>query len=422
MNNVKIWVVSAALLGPALSYRSIYMFHIIALIWISYAFFEMIKGGRVIVKKSILLMPLALFAFYAFITILWHPNFSVWVKYQFYLACGILCILSVYQRSNTLNDLNKVYEVISRVLVVNIFFGLLETFEILRLPSSYYSPYIGVYGIDQSNLIAEGIDVYDNLANKPSGFNFNYNTFGFVLLLTLPFITLHENKYIKSFGLLCVIWLLGKMGSKGLFATFIFYMFAILFYIKNYKKLKLSYLLTLFSFILIIILVVIVLGSNDISPDIERMLTAYDQIIILLQLINFGDIAPTDSTSHRAWLYLSGITELINSNGVGLGFGGIEAKLEESFHSFLLQLLVDLGVIVFLFVLYFYILLIRKLRNLSMNGCSHPTLNYYARASSLSLLIALPASTVPSGVHYQLTYYILIGFSLAVLKLYYLEK
>jgi len=183
---------------------------------------------------------------------------------------------------------------------------------------------------------------------------------------------------------------------------------------------KLTYKSTFLVFIGIVALpailaVLLSLSSN--FDELERMYGLFDHTALLFTLLLEGDIVANNSTTTRALIYHTGIHELIKSYGLGVGFGGIEYIVGASFHSFFLQLLIDLGVIVFVILMALYFGLIIKLRSIYFYS-RDPVFAYFSRASSLSLLLVIPASFAPSGIHYQLSFYLLIGFSLSILKIY----
>lgn len=416
MKNIKLWVAGTAVIGPALSYSSIYLFHFVAFFWIAYVFINAIQGRKIVIKNSVLLYPLLLFVAYAVFSLFWHPDFLTWARYQFYFLCGVLVILAVYQYSSSQLELDKLAKVIGIIFLINIFFGFLESLELMRLPSSKYSPYKSLlgYGDDEGGANFEN----EYLLNKPSGFNFNYNTFGFIVLMFSPFLIFSKNKTIRYGGFILVIWLLISMGSKALFASFMLLFVGL----SLYMKLSYKYLISVFVLMPIAtLLFALPFFMDDITPEVNRMYSVFEQSALLLSLISSGDIVANNSTTTRAFIYFTGITELINSYGLGLGFGGIESIVGASFHFFFLQLLVDFGVVAFSVFIYFYFKLIVKLRRISFSAIN-PNLTYYARAASLSLLVVIPASVAPSGVHYQLSFYVLIGFALAIIKVYNLEK
>lgn len=357
-------------------------------------------------------------------SVLWHPDLVVWARYHFYLACGLIALFAVYQYVIDFKSLNKVFAVLVGFLLLNVFIGVLESFELLRLPTSRYSPYLHYFGYSGSDLAALSDSALSVLANKPTGFNFNPNNFGFVLMLIAPFVFFHKSFLVKIIGFFVIVWLLFSIGSRTHFVAFLLILAALPFFMRlSYGKFILIMLAPLLLAFILLLPEFIELSSRDAN----RMYSAFDSIVLGLQLMASGDIQPGDSTSTRAYIYLFGITQLFNSYGVGLGFGGIESLLIQydfkiqAFHFFFLQLLVDLGFFMFAFFMFFYLRLALVLRRIS-NKASNKAIAYFAKSSSLALLIAIPASVAPSGVHYILTFYLLIGFALAIIKVYNLEK
>jgi len=412
-------IIITAIFGYVLGFHSIYLFHLFALAWIFRSVSQSLLGISIVVYQKKLLKPILIFVIYTFVSIIWHPDFIIWAKYQFYLLCGLIALLAVYQSANNINELNLVFKLIVIYLGINFFVGLLESFNIMRLPMSRYSPYANYFGVegldvgsfDEERLIAVG--------KKPTGFNFNPNNFGFVVMLALPFILFWKKKIQAFIGIILAIWLLISIGSKSLFLAFIFMIASLPFYYRlSYKKIMLIF------FIPVVLLLILFLPKFFLieNSGLSRMYSSFDVIQQGVKLILSGQIVGNDSTSFRALNYLFGIQELIKSHGLGLGFGGIQARLIEenfkiqAFHFFFLQMLVDLGVIYFTLFMIFYMKLIYKLNKFSKNN-TNKQLSYYMKSASLSLFVAIPASVAPSGIHYLLTFYILIGFSLLLLKI-----
>jgi teichuronic acid biosynthesis protein TuaE len=155
---------------------------------------------------------------------------------------------------------------------------------------------------------------------------------------------------------------------------------------------------------------------------LNRMYSAFDEISRGAELMAENRSTERDSTGLRAALYMFGIHEFIETYGLGLGVGGIEARLMQenypvaALHFFFLQMLVDFGVVLFAFFILCYAALVLKLIRIARNSNTQ-RLYYYAKCSAVSLLVAIPASMAPSVVHYILPFYILIGFALGILKL-----
>ena len=418
MKNIKLWLISFAVVGSAISYNSIYLFHVLAILWVILSVYSVLSQQKLVVQQPHLLYPICALVIYTVISFLWHPDLSVWARYHFYLACGLISLMAVYQYATDLERLIKVFYVLSTLLLINIFIGSLESLELIRLPTSRYSPYLDYFGYTGKDL--EGISESSAkiIAVKPTGFNFNPNNFGFVLMLMVPFVFFYKSYFVKIVGFFVTIFLMVSIGSRTHFVVFLLVLTLMPFFMRpSYGK---SILIILLPFFLVSILFFpsIINISNS---GFNRMYSAFDAINYGLKLMISGDISPGDSTSTRAYIYLFGVLHLLNSCGIGVGFGGIQSLLIQhefpiqAFHFFFLQLLVDLGVFVFVFIMFFYMRLIFVLRRISFRSCNK-TISYFARSSSLALIIAIPASVAPSGVHYILTFYLLIGFALSVIK------
>src|SRR5690606_13583454 len=107
-----------------------------------------------------------------------------------------------------------------------------------RLPASPLSPYANFLGheqFDPNELFADQIEF---LYSMPTGFTGNPNNFGFIVLLSFPFIFYYlKNIYLKSFLFLTTFYLINFIESRGLLVAFFLYIFlyflVFLFSIKN---------------------------------------------------------------------------------------------------------------------------------------------------------------------------------------------
>ncbi len=424
-NFLRVSIIITAIFGYTLGYNGIYMFHIIVLFWILIS--TLYINDKIVIQNKKLLYPLFIIWVYSILSILWHPDFFMWAKYQFYLLCGYFTILAIYQTSTNQEQLFKVFKIIVIFLGLNLFIGLLESFELIRLPMSRLSPYASLFGVDGMELDNFSEDKLETLMSKPTGFNFNPNTFGFVMIICTPFILFYKNLAIKSFGLIIITLMLINIGSKSHFISF----FIMLTLVPIYYQLNLKKIVLVFVSIFLVSIVSYIFFFSNIDIDVfglNRLLELVRNFDRVMDIFISLDTSGGDSTATRAALYIFGLQNLYDSYGMGVGFGGIQAKLIEvdfvmkAFHFFFLQLLVDFGIPMFIFIMYFYFKLALRLKKISL---SHSIYNknflYLARSLSLSLFIAIPASIAPSGVHYVLPFYILIGLSISLLKIYYME-
>ena len=47
MKNINLWVASSGVIGPAVSYSSVYLFHIFVFLWVVMTFFNLLKGKTI---------------------------------------------------------------------------------------------------------------------------------------------------------------------------------------------------------------------------------------------------------------------------------------------------------------------------------------------------------------------------------------
>jgi teichuronic acid biosynthesis protein TuaE len=417
---IKLFLAAAAVIGYAVSYQRIYIFHIFLLLWFVFAALAFSQKGSVVIKQKRILIPVIIFFLYGLLSALWHPELLIWARYQFYFICGFAALFSVYQYCDTVDSFSKIFKYVSFFILLNIAIGLLESLGLFRYPLSPYSPYANYFGYKSTDFQLLGEQAAAITSLKPTGFNGNSNNFVFVVMIALPFLVFHKNFWVRVLGLSVVFWILISVGSRGNFIGFIFFLAILPFFSKSTKWKIISLSASLVILIAIFVLPFFILGD---SHGYARVLSAFSQIQVGYSLMMSGEVTPQgDSTAVRAFLYLFGINELRSSPWLGLGLGGIESRLIQesfpiqSFHFFFLQMLIDLGLIMFLFFMGFYLNLIFHTFKISMTSLN-PKVRYYAKSISASLLVAIPASISPSGTHYILTYYLLIGFAMSLLKL-----
>ena len=382
-----------AVLGYVAGYEKLYAFHMVLM-----GYWVFVLTGFVKLRRQtsvILFLPFLLFIFMA-VSLLWSPSKLNGLYFLFYFFCGFSIIFSVINYAVDLNRLNFIFSILAFMFMLNFLVGLLETTGLFRLPVSVY------YGLDHT---------------RPSGFNGNLNNFGFVFVAIFPFLFLHPSKSFNFFAVFLGILFTIKLESKGFFLGVVFF-FLIYALIEVRKKRFYVYFLTLFFFISPLL----IFGYSNIS-SIElntRSFTAIAEINRGVQLIASAEIEGGGSTVKRASFYLIGIQELLSSNGFGVGIAGIGSILAAesehrivSFHNFFLEMLVDFGILPFLiaFISYLYI----ALKNIqSSRAIQNASISYYSKASGLSMLVMIPASISPSSIIYIFTFWIVIGFSLAM--------
>lgn len=393
----------SAVLGYVISIGKLYLFHIVTAFIL-----VLILLGVVKVRVSTLRAVKYPFIFllYSTLTLLWTPNIVNGLYYVFYLICGfsILFIVNNYVVGKV--QLDFTYKVLTIFFLLNFLIGLLETTGYFRLPVP-------------NRAVSSEI-----LGSRPTGFNDNLNNFGFVFLIIFPYLYIYPKKIIKYISLVVLLWFTIKLQSKGFLVASIF--FFIFYFLVNIEK-KSFWYKTLFTAILIVILYSLIgFFFNDTFSN-NRAFSAFEQIERGMDLIRRGSSNPQDSTSVRSFMYYYGFLELIKSHGLGLGLAGIATVLAQnfnffvmdtdiySFHNFFLEMLIDLGIFPFLFIMYSYWKVISKNLKISKRSLDNK-MRYYSKASALSLLVAIPASISPSNIIYVFPFWLVLAFALSVIK------
>ena len=278
---------------------------------------------------------------------------------------------------------------------------------------SPYSPYAHYFGYSQKDLNDVAYYAVNSVMNRPTGFNGNPNNFGFVYAIGLPFLFFY-NRSMKFISIFLLIWFNLYIQSKGLFlATLIFLIFLIFFeYKKNIK--------TLIVFFPLLIIYFFYFNNFDLTN--YRFFNLFDSVMVGWEQIRLGqNLDPKNSTDFRSYIYGLGLYNLMNHPWFGLGIGGIQSILInlnfdiQSFHFYFLEVLVDYGIIFYILFIFYYFNIVRKLLFIARNGPYE--LANYAKSSALSLIILPFASISPSSIVYILSAWIVLGFSIAIIKL-----
>lgn len=407
----------SAIFGYTLSYKSIYLFHLFAITWVLKNLYIHPRkiANAVWSKKAKPLYPYFIICLYSYVSILWVPDYLVWLRYQFYLFFGSVLIIMIYLNASDEQKLRELFKYIAATLLLNYTIGFLEMLTPFRLPMSPYSDYVSLFGLPETDFSSMRTKTILHLKSLATGFNWNPNNFAFVMLIGTPFGLFYRKPWVRILAFIISAWFILNLGSR---AHSIAYGSLLVFYFmfsKNSRRL-------IFISLTGVIILSLVLYLLDFKGP-SRILDTFEDIRKGIQIMITGEYQRENSLSTRALIYVFGLKELLYSWGFGLGFGGIESRLiQESFslknlHFFFLQLLIDFGVIMFTFIMFFYFKLAFALRSIHEHSKSS-YLSYMSGACSLSLLVALPASLAPSAVHYILPFYILIGLGLAVIKVH----
>ena len=392
------FLLMTSVLGYVISCGNVYAFHVVLAFYYFFVFIGFISIKTYALKA--MLTPLVFLGFVV-VSLLWAPDLTNGLSYILYFIFGYSIMFAVVNFADDIERLEFVFKVAALFFLLNILVGLLESTGQFRLPSSAY---VGSF------------------SRRPSGFNWNLNNFGFVFIAILPFLFLYPNRFLRILFFFVSVWFLIKLQSKGFFLGFFaFFVFYSVFKLRNKS--------TLCGIAVVVTVAVCFVTADSLSfwtlNFNNRAFSAFSQIERGVGLALSDEVVGDDSTAIRLQMYLFGLQELISSNGLGVGVAGIGSMLAQqkelfggghqivSFHNFFLEMLVDIGVIPFVVVIVAYVRL--ALENIKYSKYfPNKRLGYFGEASGLALLSMLPASISPSSIIYVLTFWMVLGFSLAV--------
>lgn len=384
----------SALLGPGISFSSVYLFHLIGLL---YLLLISARAFTLRIKTQNLILALSLAAILA--SSFLHGNIILIGRYSFYLLNVFLILHFFLNFAIDQRVVSKVQEVFSMLTKVNIIVGLLETLYILRWPVSPYSPFAQFFSEKQLSAV-------DNFGNElmfslPTSFYWNPNNFLFVTLLFFPFLKT-RNFLTRFIWILAVAFLVWATGSRGAFLGL-----CVLMYLETRNRAP------LFGLFLVFLVTLFFMASGLNLSFLGRAGQVFQTLLDGVKLFSSGDIVPSSSTTTRAFLYVTALEALSTHFPIGLGYGGTENLLIsidapiQSLHFFLLQLLVDIPIF-FIPIAFLFLRLLVRLSKTKRDDSAARILSCW--------LIFLPTSISPSDLTYSLPFWCLCGFTLYYLK------
>jgi len=320
-------------------------------------------------KKTMkLVLILVIVLFYNFIlTINYTSDYSKF----FIMSAHLFSILNIYLIISylyTKKGFKKIYNLLFYFLVISLIVAFTEQIFNYRLPNT-----------------AEYFD------GSVSAFNWNQNELGTIILSFIPLLLVYEMNLIRKYLLVSYILILVYMNDSKL--VLIGIMIGIIIYVVKRNIFEKNKILKYFflGIIFFLIIISIFLPYDEIyvsfrDYDISLYTLLGIPISHIFTLTPFPDIGGSDTTRANAIIY--GITELINSNFMGIGIGNSLVMLEKSeymmisaksMHNLPVQMVVENGIVVLLIYLYIFILFIKLLYKQKITKIE------------LSILIAIPS-------------------------------
>lgn len=402
--------VISALLGYAFSFYSFYLFHLISILFLTHIFF--IKKN---IKENVIatIYPLLVLFIYSVLSLFWTSDVKIGLRNVFYISNGLIVVLFLANGIKSESDLNKFYKIVVSITLINFIIGFFESLGVFRLPMSPYSPYASYFGYKSSDLTDLFVDQISSVLSKPTGFNGNPNTFGFVFIMLFPFLFFY-NKALKALSLFLLVFFNFYLQSRGVFLATIFFilLYTVFNVRRNYLYLILLFPISIFAFMYL---------DYDFSD--MRIASSFESVTVGLSNIKLNEVnLYSSSTEVRSSIYLIGLNNLSESPLFGLGIGGIQSVLVDmgspilSFHFYFLEALVDYGFIFYMLFIGYYIKLIKKTYKIYKRASNISTKNI-VQAIFYSLCIIPVASIAPSSIVYNLSAWTVIGLALVIVKL-----
>ncbi|MCX5852802.1 MAG: O-antigen ligase family protein [Deltaproteobacteria bacterium] len=422
--SVVLFFLISAVLGPAVSYSKLYLFHI-ALVSLIFSYFYLYGPHLPVIKTATKshVFFIVMFLWYL-VTVIWAPNKIYAFQYLFYILCGMAIVYSMVYFVDDCARQRLIFKALGFVFILEIMFSLLEAFTTFRLPISPFSTYASSFG-RSTHLDEYDPQIINVLLSMPTGFQWNPNNLAVTMTMILPYFLFHKNFLKSILGTISIFAIIITTSSRGALIGGIIAVciWGIAFSWKRFLVIFLS---------LIIVCCVYVTGPYMLSHAFEsedKRVTAILGTYDALKLYLSDDPSITGSIGARKELIRNGLDALMNTGGWGVGGGCSKSVQEEmgtvdgmtSMHNFFVEVFVEAGIVFGILFIIWYISIMIHLYLISMRT-TISEIKYYASATSVSLLSFSVASISCSSVIYLLPMWLMFGFACVTINNYYLKK
>lgn len=431
-----------AVLGVAVSYGKLYLFHVAAVLLAVAVSLYWVKGYRFTRPNT--LSPIifyVMFAWYA-LSMSWAINTIYALKYLFYISCGLSIVVVMLLLVNTMEKQAKIFKVMAVVFSLEIVLSLFEVFTPFRYPISPYSPYASLFGREVALDPSISDEILAYLSAVPTGFRWNSNNLSVAMIILLPFFLFHGNTIVRWVGAISILIIIISGGSKG---CFIAYLFALIMWLMFFSlKRTVIGLVVLVPAIGIFMLNVESLQTSE-NKRVAEMACSFSIVNrYLLELAspsNARGAEPAssfrvenrclpentklpDSIAIRHELVRNGVAALLDSNGLGVGGGGSRALGETlggvsgrvaSMHNFWLEIFVDGGIAFGAAFITWYISIAIRLYLIGKRT-EIESVKYYSSATAVAFGGFAVAAVAASSVIYFLPMWIMYGFAIITIS------
>ena len=353
--------------------------------------------------------------FWYLTTLFWVSNYSLAIKYIFYIFCGIIITLIIVQYSSTISKFDQIFIVIKYLFCIELIISLLETFTGFRMPISSYSSISSYFGKTPPDFSIDSLIRLTSFS-PPTGFHWNTNDLAIVMGLAMPFFLCSKKLYIKIIGIISISLILVMTASRAVFlGSILLFCFYLIFIKKRVLTLAFIWifmLMTSWTF---------TQKNNSEEPRINELANSVEALTLFLK----GDLDIGGSLEWRRELTENGLRALKKSYGIGLGAGGSTASQEEigpvagrftSMHNFWIEILVEGGIVFAIIMFSWYLNIVYKLFQITRLKLN-PKITYYSKALVLGLISFIPSAVAASSTIYFFPMWIMFGLSISILNL-----
>jgi len=435
-NQSVLFFIATALLGVAVSYSKIYLFHL-SFIFVGYLIIAK-YGFKVILNKYP--TKLHLFFFFIFIwyalSIIWSINTIYSIRYLFYVFIGSSISFIIVLWLDNREKLRLALKMMAAVVIIEIFFSLLEAFTRFRLPVSPFSFISGYFGRPDS-LHCFTYKELESILITPTGFRWNPNNLGIMMSLALPFFLISKNPYLKYLASVALFVIVVMTGSRiSITACCISVLFY--FFMTN-KKFFMAGILVYALSMFILVKFSDEINENKYGKEVYEITSLYDATLNMIlpdsmQIKRNKQIdidEPVESGVARKQLMINGWHAFIDSKGLGVGGGGSIAVQEKqsgyigtkikSMHNFWFEVLVEGGILMFLSFIIWYLCILWKIFKIWRRARDEEW-KHYALSFLISASLFLFAAIGASSTIYFIPMWLLLGFLVSFININEHEK
>lgn len=462
---------ASALCGIGLSYKSVYLFHIVLIFniigWVWYALNghlgskKEVEMSREKMKKTdfshdfLLYFWLAVPLWFA-LEILYCESKTAALQHLVILSFGVSLIILSVLNLKTVRDFKQIFNITAVIGGINIGIGLVETTGIWRYPIGNLSRCNSFFGYPTEfwngllaafhgalgsvapslNYHVTLVGAFERMSTIPTGMHWNPNDYALFLLLLFPFFLFTKNKIAHTIGVCSIFFLVVMAGARLVFIALIAILVVSLAVslASVAKALSFSKASTRTAMATAIAwFVVLFIATNGFGISGKYFWQCNEMAFFYKRAHNIESAQhiATSSADVRKNLIIAGVSTLKIHAGIGIGGGnmaillqregGIGSSRINKLHNFWLELAVEGGFLFALAFVLWFLFLLKKLYYIIQKNTEespHESPLYYHALSTFMALIGLVIGGIaPSSLLYYLPMYALFGWAVALTRM-----